>query len=91
MMIVAKSDYIFNANNVYYNLNKHLDVFKLEANIINYAKCVLLRNEELDDFIIDNTYVDVYNNSNGYDLYFDEYILSIEVYDKQIIDLKLKK
>lgn len=91
MIIAAKSEYIYCANTTYSNLREYEEVFSLEANIINHAKCSLLRNEELDDFYACGTYVSVYGNGNNYNLYFDQYHMEIETYDKQIVNFKTER
>ena len=90
-VVVAKSDYIFKANTVYDNLLEFEDTFALQAQVIDYAKCALIRNEDLTDYYVYGTYVSVYKNTNGYDLYFDDYHISLEVYDKQIIDYEMER
>ena len=71
------------------NLIKHEEIFDIEVQIMSYVKCALLRNEELDDFYINGNTVSVYHTSNGYELYFDDYKIDVDVYDKQIIDFKV--
>lgn len=90
-VIAAKSDYLYKANEVYYNLHEYEDTFNYEVQILSYVKCMLLKSEELSDFDIDGTYVTVYETSSGYELLFDEYTMDIEVYDKQIIDFSISK
>ena len=90
-LIAAKSDYLYKANEVYYNLKEYENTFASEAKAISYAKCILLRNEELEDFYIDGLYVSVYQTSKGYELLFNGYVTEIEVYDKQIVDFRTKK
>ena len=89
-LIAVKSDYIEKANLAYSNLKEHEEIFELEAQILSYAKCCLLRNEELDDFYTYGTSVYVYQTSNGYELCFDDYQMYIEVYDKQIVDFSVR-
>jgi len=36
-------------------------------------------------------YVSVYNSADGYDLYFLDYIMEINVYDKQIVNFTVKR
>lgn len=90
-VILAKSDYLQSANNVYYNLQENERLFELEANVINYVKCSLLRNEEIDDFYVNGIYVETYETNNGYELCFDDYVMNIEIYDKQIIYFDIRK
>ena len=73
----------------YINLQENEELFAKEARIINYMKCALLRNEGIESFYVDGIYVDVYESSNGYYLYFDNYEMNIEIYDKQIIGFKI--
>lgn len=90
-LILAKSDYIDSANTVLFNLNEYEDSFEMLASVLNYAKCTLIRNEELEDFYINGIYVSCYNKGDGYDLLYDDYKLTIEVYDNQIIDYDLNR
>lgn len=90
-VIAVKSDYLYKANEVYYNLQEYEEVFNLEAQILSYIKCVLLRNEQLEDFVTNDCYVTVYETTNGYELLFDNYVMDIDVYDKQIIDFVTTK
>ena len=90
-LIAAKSDYIYKANMAYANLQDHEQVFEMEAQVLSYVKCVLLRNEDLDDFYIYGSVVSVYQTSNGYELYFDDYKMNIDVYDKQIVDFSVRR
>ena len=92
MMIVGmKSDYILCANQVYSNIKQAELLFEQEAYVLSYAKCALLRNEELDDFNIKGINVSVYNTGNGYELCFNGHTIEIEVYDKLVIDFCLIK
>lgn len=88
-LIVIKNDYIFKANNIYINLREYEDIFEKEAKVIGHAKCYILQNDDLDDYMVDGIYVSVYNTSNGYKLVFDEYVMELEVYDRQIVDFKM--
>lgn len=90
-LIAAKSDYIEKANLAYSNLEKHEEIFEVEAEILSYVKCSLLRNEDLDDFYTYGTSVYVYQTSNGYELCFNDYQMYIEVYDKQIVDFSVRR
>lgn len=90
MIIAAKSDYISKANEAYYNLRQYEEIFYKEAQIIDYVKCELLRNEDIDDFYIDGCMVSVNNTVNGYNLFFEDYKMNIEVYEKQIVGMALE-
>lgn len=90
-LILAKSDYIESANTVLFNLNEYEDSFEKLAYVLNYAKCKLIRNEELGDFYVNGIYVSCFSKGNTYDLYYDDFKLTIEVYDHQIIDYELRR
>lgn len=74
---------------VYNNLKEYQDLFSKETYIINHIKCLLVREEEVNSFYLDGFLVEVMENSYGYDVYFDNYLMSIETSDKQIIDYKI--
>ena len=84
-LIAAKSDYIFKADQVYRNLREFEESFESEAQVINYAKCVLIRKEELEDFYVNGISVSVYENHDGYELHYLDFVMDISVYEDQII------
>jgi len=90
-IIAIKADYISSGNTVYSKLEEYQAIFEEEAYIISYVKCTLLRKEELSDFNINGIEVSVFNSNDGYELYFDDYLISIEVYDDQIVGFKTSK
>ena len=90
-VVVAKSDYIYYANNVFFNLREFEKDFSLEAKVINNVKCTLLRREELDDFYIDGVLVSISNIADGYELSFNNQTIDIIVYENQIIDMDVFK
>lgn len=79
------------ANDIFLKLEEYQDFFYHEASILNYAKCELLRNDDLDDFYINGNHVTVNKSNDGYLLYFREYQMEIKVYDRQIISFKIDK
>ena len=85
-LISAMSNYIAMANSVYSSLEEYNEFFNAESKVVSYAKCYLLQNGELDDFNASGINVSVYENSNGYTLYFDDYALEIQVDNRQIVD-----
>ena len=89
MMISMKSEYILAADNVYLNLKENEEIFAKEAAVISYAKCVLIRNEALEDFTVNGIRVRVYGDGGIYELYFEDYRMEIYVYEKQIVDFYL--
>ena len=88
-IVNLKIDYIYKANKTYENLVSFEEEFIERIKVINYVKCALLRKEDLDDFDVDGIYVSVYGKSDGYDLFFDKYNLSIEIYDDMIINMSI--
>ncbi len=84
-IIAAKSDYIAKADEVYHNLREFEEQFESEAQVINYAKCVLIRKEELEDFNIGGINVTVYQDHDGYVLHYLDYVMNLSVYEDQII------
>lgn len=90
-LIALKSDYVYKANNVYINLKEYEDIFRLQAQVLTYAKCYLIQNDGLNDFIVDGIHVDVYGDNNHYELYFDDYYMKIDVYERLIIDYSISR
>ena len=90
-VIIAKNEYIICANKAYANLKEYEDILEKEISVISYVKCCLLRNETLQDFYINGIAVTVYGDNDSYDLYFDDYRLKIDVYDKQIVNSTLER
>lgn len=90
-IIAMKSEYISCANKVYNNLQEVENIFEKEAYVLSYVKCLLLKEEELDDFYINGINVNAYEISNGYELCFDGIVMNIETYDKQIINFEISK
>ena len=77
------------ADNVYMNLKENEEIFAKEAAVITYVKCVLMRNEALDDFTVNGIRVAVYGGGDIYELYFADYRMEIYVHEKQIVDFYL--
>ena len=90
-LIAAKSDYIMKADIVYQNLQEYEEIFESEALVINHLKCLLLREEDIDDFNVEGIIVNVYNSSDGYQLFFENYVMEVSVYEKQIVSFSVKK
>ena len=90
-LIAAKADYIYKADTIYKELEEFEELFEAEAHVLTYAKCALMKEDGLDDFTVSGIYVSVYNSSNGYDLYFLDYLMEIDVYDKQIVNFNVKR
>lgn len=90
-IMAAKIDHLNKANEVYLNLKESENVFEKEARVITKAKCILLKEQGLTDFSAGNMDVRVYRNRDGYELYFDGYVLVLAVYEKQIVDFEMKR
>ena len=89
-LIALKSDYILKADQVYANLEEYQEIFEAEAEVIDVFKCLLARNEEINDFCTDGICVSVFQNGNDYELFFLDYEMSVSVYEKQIIDFRVR-
>ena len=89
-LIAMKSEYISSANKVYANLEEVERIFEKEAYVLSYAKCVILRKEELNDFYTNGISVTVFKTSNGYELCFDGNTIELEIYDNQIINYVIR-
>jgi len=79
------------ADIVYQNLKEYEEIFESEALVINHLKCLLLREEDIDDFNVNGINVSVYNSSDGYQLFFENYVMEVSVYEKQIVSFSVKK
>ena len=90
-LIAAKADYVYKADTVYKKLEDFEELFEIEAHILAYVKCVLVKDMELDDFSERGVYVSVYNSSNGYDLYFMDYVMEVDVYENQVVNFNVRK
>lgn len=71
------------------NLNDFKDNFYYESKIINKIKCDLIRKEEVCDFSIDGIFVNVYSNSEGFDIYYLDKKIALIVYDSIIVDYEV--
>lgn len=80
------NDYIYKSVEVFNNINESYDDFCVEARVIEYVKCCLINNQELDDFYVDSVYVSA--DKNGDDLYldYDDVCLKVETVDNLIYD-----
>ena len=89
-LIAAKADYITKANEIYKRLEDFKELFEIEAAVIEYSKCALVQEVPLSDFEVDGVRVFVYNSSGGYSLYFLNYLMEIDVYEKQIVNFDVR-
>ena len=90
-LIAAKSDYIEKASETYENLREFEEIFEVEAAVIDSFKCMLARDEEIEDFVTDGIYVAVYMSNEGYELHFLDYRMRITTYERQIIDFQTER
>ena len=87
---MVKTDYIIKSKTALLNLQEFQDHFSLEAKVIWHAKCILMQNEDLDNYYVDGVYVNVDNINGGYQLRYLDYIVDITVFDKMIIDYTIE-
>ena len=87
-LIAAKSDFICKANEAYRNLQEYEEIFAMEANVLNRAKCLLLQGRPLEEIDLP---VSVYPTGSGYILLLEGYRLEIYVYEKQIVDFVMTR
>ena len=90
-MIIAMNNYLYLSNKTYKELEEYIDVFEKESIVIDKFKCLLLQEEEIDDFSINGNNVNVYKNNNEYTLLFDGLILQLFTKDKMIMSYQLKR
>lgn len=89
--ILAKSSYIYSANNVYSNLKENEEEFYYEGLVVSYIKCQIAKGNLIEDFNIGGIEVVVEQCDDEYDIYYLDYILNINVEDKMIIDFFVSK
>lgn len=80
------NDYVYKSSEVFNNINESFDDFCDEARVIEYAKCCLINNQELEDFCVDSIYVSVDKNGDEYYLAYNDVCLRIETVDNLIYD-----
>lgn len=89
-VIMIYLNYLICANSVFINIKDCFDDFETEAKIISEAKCLLACNSNLEDFYIDEGIVRVTSDGNYYYLDFNNLKLTIQVFDRMIIDYKVR-
>lgn len=85
-----KSDFISKSNKVYINLIEVEDKYEIEYKVINYIKCYLLQNRDLESFDIDGISVEVSKDNDDYFILFNDQVLYISTLDGEIIDYKFR-
>ncbi len=88
-LIAAKADYIAKADLVYENLQKCEEDFEAEAYVIDAFRCMLARNEKIDDFETQGIHVRVFLKNDGYELHYLDCRMSISIYEDMIVDFSL--
>ena len=90
-MIIAMNNYLYLSNKTYKELEEYIDIFEKESIVIDKFKCLLLQEEEIDDFSVNGNNVNVYKNDNEYTLLFDGLTLQLFTKDKMIMSYQLKR
>ena len=85
------NNYLYLSNKTYKELEEYIDVFEKESIVIDKFKCLLLQEEEIDDFSVNGNNVNVYKNNNEYTLLFDGLTLQLFTKDKMIMSYQLKR
>lgn len=70
-------------------LKNYQDNFEIESLVIRSAKCELLQNHELKDYMLDGDYVYVCQSDDGYNLEYCGYEFEIETKDDAITSYKV--
>lgn len=89
--MIAMNNYLYLSNKTYKELEEYIDIFEKESIVIDRFKCLLLREEEIDDFSVNGNSVSVYKNNNEYTLLFDNLTLQLFTKDKMIMSYQLKR
>lgn len=71
-LMLILNDYIYKSISVFNNIKDSIQILQYEASAIEYAKCVLINKQELEDFYI-NGY-DVSVDRDGNDYYLSSYM-----------------
>lgn len=85
-VMLILNDHIYKSAYVFSNIKESVDAFNFEASVIEYAKCVLINKQELDDFCVDGYCVEVSKSGDTYYLDSDMGSLRLETYDGLILD-----
>lgn len=83
-LIIAMSDYIVNANNIFIKLKEYLESFEKEAMIIDEAKCYLINFDTLEGFEYLGSYA--YSSGDTYYISYDGLTLKLDTYDGMILN-----
>ena len=85
-VMLILNDYIYKSSSVFINIKESVDVFDYESSVIEYAKCVLINRQELDDFFVNGYDVSVYKSGDSYYLSSDMGTLRLDTSDGLILD-----
>lgn len=88
---MLKSEYITTADQVFADLEQMQDPFYLDAQVINALKCSLIRGEKLQDMAVSGVPVQIFHSADGYDVCYQDRVLSLTVVERQIVDFVLRK
>ena len=88
-LVTVMAEYVTVANGTYADLEQMAESFARDAQIIEHAKCLLLRNGELSDFTAGGTAVGVFRTFDGYELHYDGMVMALSVEERQIIGFVL--
>lgn len=80
------NDYIYKSSLALDNINNGLYLFEYEAKLMDYIKCELINDNELNDFEIDGINVSVIKNGDDYELISSVEDIKVETYDGLVID-----
>ena len=83
-ILVMMNEYIINANNIYFVLEKNIENFYNEAVIIDELKCHLINFHDLEDFDYPDCFVNDFYN--GYEINYKNLHFYIEVEDGMIMN-----
>lgn len=81
---------LFNNYNTLINIKDIYVESNFEITLINTFKCLLI-SDNVGDFYIDNTLVEVFKNEDNYTLITNDLLYIIEVKDEKIISYDIKK
>ena len=72
-------------------LKEYQDSFEIESLVLRSAKCNLLNNSTLEDYVLDGEVVNVSNNGDDYELNYRDYIFHLETKEKIILSYYVEK
>ena len=85
-VMLILNDYIYKSVSVFNNIKDSVEILNYEASVIDYAKCVLINKQELEDFYINGYDVSVDKDGDDYYLYSSMGTLKLNTSDGLILD-----